>query len=163
MRGVRVLGLLLVVAASIPACDDEPEQTGDRGVRDDSAVSVVVTQLTSEPVDRRIRHLSDNELGTYPPVRLAFSITNTSEENVVVGRCSGSALDVDGSTVYAFAPVHAIDDGILLRPGESREGLDHKPRFRPDVQGAAIRTVDRLEATCAAYPWEGPPPIRDES
>jgi hypothetical protein len=161
MRGVGVLGLLLVAAASTPACQHESEP-GDRGVREDSAVSVVVTQLASEPVHRHIRHLGDAQPATYGLVRLAFSITNTSEENVVVGRCSGSALDAGGGTVYGFAPVHVIDDDILLRPGESRKGVDYEPRIRPDVRAAAIRTVDRLEATCAAYPWEGPPPIHEE-
>jgi hypothetical protein len=161
MRGIGALCLLLGVAASTAACQHELERTGGRGPRDDSAIRVVVTQLTAGPVHRHIR-LDDTQHATYG-LRLAFNIANTSDENVVVGRCSGSALDVDGGRrkVYAFAPVHVIDDGVLLRPGESRKGLDYEPRIKSVVRAAAIRTVDRLKATCAAYPWKGPPPISD--
>ena len=96
----------------------------------------------------------------YARVRVVVRVTNDSDHNVIVRECSGRAEDARGHQLFDVEPFSGDYWARVLAPGAGFGGpMGYSPRITPVVRGApAIRGVDRVEASCLAYRWEGPVP-----
>ena len=165
MRWIGAL-CLLVLAAAAPACG---EQHGHRGSRDDHAVTVEMKLKRTETMyrhtlsERYARYQANGQHG-YARVRVVVRVENKSDHNVIVRACSGRAEDGRGQPLFNVEPFSGDYSTRVLAPGIVFGGsMGYSPRITPVVPGAAIRRVDRVEASCSAYQWEGsvPPPPED--
>jgi hypothetical protein len=96
----------------------------------------------------------------YTRVRVVVRVTNDSDHNVIVRECSGRAEDARGQQLFDVEPFSGDYWARVLAPGAGFGGpMGYSPRITPVVRGAAAnRGVDRVEASCLAYRWEGPVP-----
>ena len=161
MRWIVALSLL-TLATAVPACT---EHAGHQGVRDDGAVSAAMKLKTRETIyrhtlsERYAGYEANGEHG-YARVRMVVRVTNDSDHNVIVRECSGRAENARGQQLFNVEPFPGDSWALVLAPGTGFGGpMGYSPRITPVVRGAAaIRGVDRVEASCLAYRWEGPVP-----
>jgi hypothetical protein len=166
MRWIDVAFCLLILAAAAPACGDHH---GNQWLRDGHAVSAAMKLKTRETIYRhtlseRYSGFEANGQRGYARVRVVVRVTNNSDHNVIVRECSGRAENARGQQLFNVEPFSGDYWTRVLAPGTGFGGpAGYSPRITPVVRGAAaIRGVDRVEASCLAYQWEGPVPPSPE-
>jgi hypothetical protein len=153
-RRGRLIGVMVAIGA-LAACSADAPPIGHDGALIPGAVRVRMVPV-HQTLDRE--WFQGPFLGG-PPVRVAFSVTNTTDQMVRLGRCAAVGVDRHGIPLFPLVDTQ-IGHG-WLEPGGSWGNLGDGSSTRQAEKGTTLedlRSVVRYDVRCDAYRWIGPTP-----
>ena len=159
-RSGRLIGVLVAIGA-LAACSSDGPPVGHDGALIPGAVRVRMV-----PAHQKLnREWFEGPFLGGPPVRVAFSVTNTTREMVRLGQCAAAGVDRRGIPLFRLVDTK-LGHG-WLEPGESQGDLRNDWSTTEAEKGTTLedlRSVVRYDARCDAYRWIGPtpPPVHVE-